>query len=82
MGANIQRRRQTARRARPGRAVGRARHGDRPARQRVLVLAGLAAQATTRVSRVYHLDRGYERIEEKLGGARRGGAAREGQCVT
>src|SRR5262245_16268860 len=32
-----------------------------------LVLAGLAAQGTTRVSRVYHLDRGYERIEEKLG---------------
>jgi len=32
-----------------------------------LLLAGLAAQGTTRVSRVYHLDRGYERIEEKLG---------------
>jgi UDP-N-acetylglucosamine 1-carboxyvinyltransferase len=32
-----------------------------------LVLAGLAAQGTTRVSRVYHLDRGYERMEEKLG---------------
>jgi UDP-N-acetylglucosamine 1-carboxyvinyltransferase len=31
-----------------------------------LVLAGLAAQGTTRVSRVYHLDRGYERMEEKL----------------
>ena len=31
-----------------------------------LVLAGLAARGTTRVSRVYHLDRGYERIEEKL----------------
>jgi UDP-N-acetylglucosamine 1-carboxyvinyltransferase len=31
-----------------------------------LVLAGLAAQGTTRVSRVYHLDRGYERIEAKL----------------
>jgi len=32
-----------------------------------LVLAGLAAHGTTRVSRVYHLDRGYERIEQKLG---------------
>jgi len=32
-----------------------------------LVLAGLAATGTTVVSRVYHLDRGYERLEEKLG---------------
>jgi UDP-N-acetylglucosamine 1-carboxyvinyltransferase len=31
-----------------------------------LVLAGLASQNTTEVSRVYHLDRGYERLEEKL----------------
>jgi len=31
-----------------------------------LVLAGLAARGTTRVSRVYHLDRGYERVEAKL----------------
>lgn len=31
-----------------------------------LVLAGLAAEGTTTVERVYHLDRGYERIEEKL----------------
>ena len=31
-----------------------------------LVLAGLAAEGVTEVSRVYHLDRGYERIEEKL----------------
>jgi UDP-N-acetylglucosamine 1-carboxyvinyltransferase len=33
-----------------------------------LVLAGLAADGITEVSRVYHLDRGYERIEEKLSG--------------
>jgi len=33
-----------------------------------LVLAGLAAEGETVVSRVYHLDRGYERIEEKLSG--------------
>ncbi len=31
-----------------------------------LVLAGLAAEGTTEVLRVYHLDRGYQRIEEKL----------------
>jgi UDP-N-acetylglucosamine 1-carboxyvinyltransferase len=31
-----------------------------------LVLAGLAAQGETEVHRVYHLDRGYERLEEKL----------------
>jgi UDP-N-acetylglucosamine 1-carboxyvinyltransferase len=31
-----------------------------------LVLAGLAAEGETVVDRVYHLDRGYERIEEKL----------------
>jgi UDP-N-acetylglucosamine 1-carboxyvinyltransferase len=33
-----------------------------------LILAGLAAEGETRVARVYHLDRGYERLEEKLGG--------------
>lgn len=32
-----------------------------------LILAGLAAKGETVVSRVYHLDRGYERVEEKLG---------------
>ena len=32
-----------------------------------LVVAGLAARGTTTVERVYHIDRGYERIEEKLG---------------
>jgi UDP-N-acetylglucosamine 1-carboxyvinyltransferase len=32
-----------------------------------LILAGLAAAGETVVSRVYHLDRGYERVEEKLG---------------
>ena len=31
-----------------------------------LVLAGLAAEGQTEVNRVYHLDRGYERLEEKL----------------
>ncbi|PLX29211.1 MAG: UDP-N-acetylglucosamine 1-carboxyvinyltransferase [Alphaproteobacteria bacterium] len=31
-----------------------------------LVLAGLAAQGTTTIHRIYHLDRGYENIEQKL----------------
>ncbi len=31
-----------------------------------LILAGLAAEGETMVSRVYHLDRGYEHVEEKL----------------
>jgi UDP-N-acetylglucosamine 1-carboxyvinyltransferase len=31
-----------------------------------LVIAGLAAQGETIIDRIYHLDRGYERIEEKL----------------
>jgi UDP-N-acetylglucosamine 1-carboxyvinyltransferase len=30
------------------------------------VLAGLAATGATTIERVYHLDRGYETIEEKL----------------
>jgi UDP-N-acetylglucosamine 1-carboxyvinyltransferase len=33
-----------------------------------LVLAGLAAEGDTIVNRVYHLDRGFERLEEKLSG--------------
>ncbi|MEP2531170.1 UDP-N-acetylglucosamine 1-carboxyvinyltransferase [Shimia sp.] len=32
-----------------------------------LILAGLAAEGETIVNRVYHLDRGYERVEDKLG---------------
>ena len=33
-----------------------------------LIIAGLAAEGETQVGRVYHLDRGYERLEEKLQG--------------
>jgi UDP-N-acetylglucosamine 1-carboxyvinyltransferase len=33
-----------------------------------LVLAGLAARGQTTISRIYHLDRGYEHIEDKLAG--------------
>jgi UDP-N-acetylglucosamine 1-carboxyvinyltransferase len=40
----------------------------------VLVLAGLAAEGETVVSRVYHIDRGYEFIEKKLSGI--------GACIT
>jgi UDP-N-acetylglucosamine 1-carboxyvinyltransferase len=32
-----------------------------------LIIAGLAAQGETTIGRVYHLDRGFERIEDKLG---------------
>jgi UDP-N-acetylglucosamine 1-carboxyvinyltransferase len=32
-----------------------------------LVLAGLVARGTTEIQRIYHIDRGYECIEEKLG---------------
>ena len=31
-----------------------------------LILAGLIAKGTTRVHRAYHIERGYEHIEEKL----------------
>ena len=31
-----------------------------------LVIAGLVAEGDTIIDRIYHLDRGYERIEEKL----------------
>jgi UDP-N-acetylglucosamine 1-carboxyvinyltransferase len=31
-----------------------------------LVLAGLVAEGATTIDRIYHIDRGYERIEEKL----------------
>lgn len=31
-----------------------------------LVLAGLVAQGKTKVNRVYHIDRGYEKIDDKL----------------
>ena len=31
-----------------------------------MVLAGLVAEGLTRIRRIYHLDRGYERLEDKL----------------
>ena len=32
----------------------------------LMVIAGMVAKGTTRVNRIYHLDRGYERIAAKL----------------
>jgi UDP-N-acetylglucosamine 1-carboxyvinyltransferase len=32
-----------------------------------LVIAGLVSEGTTVIDRIYHLDRGYERLEERLG---------------
>jgi UDP-N-acetylglucosamine 1-carboxyvinyltransferase len=32
-----------------------------------LVIAGLVAEGTTVIDRIYHLDRGYERLEDRLG---------------
>jgi UDP-N-acetylglucosamine 1-carboxyvinyltransferase len=31
-----------------------------------LVIAGMAAKGSTQVNRIYHLDRGYEKMDEKL----------------
>ena len=55
------------------------RHGDGDRSSRAsacLVIAGLVAEGETTVDRIYHLDRGYERIEAKLSalGARKSGA--------
>jgi UDP-N-acetylglucosamine 1-carboxyvinyltransferase len=33
-----------------------------------LVIAGLMAEGKTTINRVYHLDRGFERLEQKLSG--------------
>ena len=40
--------------------------GIPPEKMDARLLAGLAARGTTHVQRIYHLDRGYERIENKL----------------
>ena len=34
-----------------------------------LLVAGLAAKGKTTIARVYHIDRGYEAVEQKLAGA-------------
>ena len=43
-----------------------------------LVIAGLAARGETIVNRIYHLDRGFERLEDKLSALRRRNRARRG----
>ena len=45
-----------------------------------LVLAGLAASGETTVGRVYHLDRGYERLEEKLSACETNLPAKSSPC--
>jgi hypothetical protein len=47
-----------------------------------LVLAGLVAEGTTEVNRVYHIDRGYESIDEKLIGTGRGNRTRQRQIFS
>ena len=47
-------------------AAARALSPDSDPESAALVLAGMAAKGTTTVMRVYHIDRGYEHIDEKL----------------
>ncbi len=42
-----------------------------------LIIAGLAAEHTTELSRIYHLDRGYEALDAKLSGWARESSARK-----
>ena len=77
LGADIERRGQHRDRARRRQADRRERDGDRSAR--VGVPRDRRARwpkATTTIDRIYHLDRGYERIEEQALGARRADPAR------
>ncbi|MFA5989784.1 MAG: UDP-N-acetylglucosamine 1-carboxyvinyltransferase [Sphingomonas sp.] len=66
MGADIQVRGRTAVVRGVGRLIGAPVMATDLRASMSLVLAGLAAQGETQVQRVYHLDRGYERLEEKL----------------
>lgn len=53
-------------RGKPGKLVGAPVMATDLRASASLVLAGLAAQGETVVSRIYHLDRGYEKLEDKL----------------
>ncbi len=66
MGADIQVRGRTAVVRGPARLVGAQVMATDLRASMSLILAGLAAEGETQVNRVYHLDRGYERLEEKL----------------
>lgn len=68
MGADIQVRGRTAVVKGPARLVGAPVMATDLRASMSLILAGLAAEGETQVNRVYHLDRGYERLEEKLQG--------------
>ena len=49
-----------------GRVPGGARDGDRHSGVSALILAAMSAEGQTEILRVYHIDRGYEHIEERL----------------
>jgi UDP-N-acetylglucosamine 1-carboxyvinyltransferase len=66
MGANIRLEGRQAIVAGPTRLTGAAVLASDLRASASLVLAGLAAEGETVIDRVYHIDRGYERIEEKL----------------
>ncbi len=68
MGANIRIERRQAIVAGPTRLTGAQVIASDLRASASLVLAGLAASGTTVIDRVYHIDRGYERIESKLAG--------------
>jgi len=68
MGANIRLRGRSAMVTGPTRLSGANLMASDLRASASLVLAGLAAAGTTEVSRVYHLDRGYEGMEGKLAG--------------
>ena len=78
LGADIRVDGNHADRARRRAAQRRAGDGDRPARSASLILAGLVAEGDTAIDRIYHLDRGYENIEEKAERAGRARSARIG----
>ncbi len=68
LGADIQLEGNTAIMRGVGQHVRRAADGDRPARVGLRwCWPGSSAEGDTTVDRIYHIDRGYENIEEKLG---------------
>lgn len=66
MGANIEVKERTALSKGGARLTGAEVHARDLRASASLVLAGLAAEGTTAISGIHHIDRGYERIEEKL----------------
>jgi UDP-N-acetylglucosamine 1-carboxyvinyltransferase len=68
MGANVEMGRGTARVRGVARLTGAPVMASDLRASAALVLAGLAAEGETEILRVYHIDRGYEKIDEKLAG--------------